>query len=63
MNKIRRPWAGLKVRIDKTKELGIIQSYDEKTFIFKILVNGEVREYRHVFSVIRDQSIEIQDAK
>jgi hypothetical protein len=58
---IRNNWEGLMVRIDKTKEIGVIKNFDKnhsddnKYFVITVN-NANVNYARRDFSVIRKQS-------
>jgi len=46
MQGIRKVWTGLKIKMDKTKQLEIIESYSEKEWFIIKLKKGEV--LRHI---------------
>ena len=59
MKGVRKEWKGLKIKMDKSKEIGIIKSFIPGVTYFTIEVeNGEIREniYRPEFTVLRTQN-------
>lgn len=56
MNGIRKEWSGLNVKIDKTREKGIIKEFVNDKFL--IVINGIEKDFnRNEFTVLKIKEV------